>query len=730
MRTQILFDDSWLFAGEKLDLEAPDERFEAVTLPHSNRLFSHHNIDNSDYQFTSTYRKRFVLPQDVAESQVILEFQGVMLAATLYLNGDLIGEHLGGFTPFELNITDYLQKEENLLTVYVDSRERKDIPPFGHLVDYLTFGGIYRDVYLKILAEEHIEEVCVRTEKVLEEPLLQCEIRVNRPASGLELEAILLDNRGKALAETQGPVAGTVSQLVFRNLPGIQLWDVEDPVLYTLAVSLRKEGQIRDGLETRFGFREAEFREDGGFYLNGRRLPLLGLNRHQTYPYIGAAAPARLQRRDADILKSELACNIVRTSHYPQSPHFLDRCDEIGLLVFEEIAGWQHIGDEDWQELVLEDLQSMIKRDRNHPSIILWGVRINESPDNDTLYRKTNQLAHDLDPTRQTGGVRCFLESSFLEDVFTYNDFSNTVVDPVRIPYLITEFAGHMFPTKIWDHEERLIDQALLHARIQDLQLGNAEISGAIGWCAFDYATHIEFGSGDRICYHGVMDTFRLPKWAAYFYKSQLSPEKEIVLKAATHWTMGDRSGGGNNPLTVFSNCEEVEVVIGDIQVGRFTPARESYPNLAHPPIIITGLDKYSAWGQRQFHDLQLIGYIQGEAVAEQLISSSRLPRRLELEVDDLQLVADGSDMTRLAFRITDEFGNPTPYVEEAVQFELEGEADLIGNNPFLLMGGQAAVYLKARKQPGRVTIRARAGDLPGRSISIELVSPESKDGS
>ncbi|MFN2280223.1 MAG: glycoside hydrolase family 2 protein, partial [Anaerolineales bacterium] len=128
--------------------------------------------------------------------------------------------------------------------------------------------------------------------------------------------------------------------------------------------------------------------------------------------------------------------------------------------------------------------------------------------------------------------------------------------------------------------------------------------------------------------------------------------------------------------------------------------------------------------------DLQLIGYIQGKAVAEQLISSSRLPRRLELEVDDLQLVADGSDMTRLAFRITDEFGNPTPYVEEAVQFELEGQADLIGNNPFLLMGGQAAVYLKARKQPGRVTIRARAGDLPGRSISIELVSPESKDGS
>lgn len=730
MRTQILFDDSWLYAAEKLDLEAADERFEAVTLPHTNRLFSHHNIDNSDYQFTSTYRKRFDLPQDIAQSQVILEFQGVMLAATLYLNGNLVGEHLGGFTPFEFNITDYLQKEENLLTVYVDSRERKDIPPFGHLVDYLTFGGIYRDVTLKILAEEYIEDVYVWAEQVLEDPVLHYEIRVNRPEAGLHLEGVLLDRSGKELAKTRGLVEGPVSRLVFRNLPEIQLWDVEDPVLYTLAVSLIKDGQPQDSVETRFGFREAEFREDGGFYLNGRRLPLFGLNRHQTYPFIGAAAPARLQRQDADLLKFELACNIVRTSHYPQSPHFLERCDEIGLLVFEEIAGWQHIGDEDWQALVLKDLQSMIERDRNHPSIILWGVRINESPDNDALYQETNQLAHDLDPTRQTGGVRCFRESSFLEDVFTYNDFSNSVVDPVHIPYLITEFAGHMYPTKIWDHEERLIDHALLHARIQDLQLGDDRVSGAIGWCAFDYATHIEFGSGDRICYHGVMDTFRLPKWAAYFYKSQLPPEKDIVLKAATHWTMGDRSGGGNNPLTVFSNCEEVEVIIGDIQVGRFTPAQESYPNLAHPPIIITGLDKYSAWGQRQFHDLQLIGYIQGEPVAEQRISSSRLPYRLELEVDAPQLIADGIDMTRLAFRITDEFGNPLPYAEEAVHFELQGEADLIGNNPFLVVGGQAAVYLKARKKPGQVSIRARAGDLPSVSISIDLVPPEAMDAS
>ncbi len=369
----------------------------------------------------------------------------------------------------------------------------------------------------------------------------------------------------------------------------------------------------------------------------------------------------------------------------------------------------------------LAELKTMIERDRNHPSIVLWGVRINESPDNDPFYLRTNALAHETDPTRQTGGVRCFRESNFLEDVFTYNDFSNDVRDPNHLPYLITEFAGHMFPTKTWDHEERLIEHALLHARIQNKQLGNDQIAGAIGWCAFDYATHIEFGSGDRICYHGVMDIFRLPKWAAYFYKSQQSPSKGIVLQPATHWTMGDRSGGGNNPLTIFSNCAEVEVMIGEMLVGRFQPDRETYPNLTHPPFTIRGLDQYTAWGQRQFHDLHVRGYIEGKIVAEYHISSNRVPKRLELSTDTGKLQADGADMTRLIIRITDEYGNPLPYATMAVHFEMDGEAELIGENPFPVIGGQAALLVKARHQAGMVRIRATAPGLPSAGIELEI---------
>ena len=161
-------------------------------------------------------------------------------------------------------------------------------------------------------------------------------------------------------------------------------------------VRLIRAGQVIDEDTRRIGFREAMF-TDHGFSLNGKIIKLRGLDRHQTFPFVGQAMPARVQRQDADILRKHLHCNIVRTSHYPQSRHFLDRCDEIGLLVLEEIPGWQHIGDEEWKQLAIDNVGRMIRRDWNHPSIILWGVRINESRDDHDFYTRTNALAHALD---------------------------------------------------------------------------------------------------------------------------------------------------------------------------------------------------------------------------------------------------------------------------------------------------------------------------------------------
>ena len=260
-----------------------------------------------------------------------------------------------------------------------------------------------------------------------------------------------------------------------------------------------------------------------GCWLNGNRVKIRGLNRHQSWPYMGYAAPARAQRLDADILKYELGCNAVRTSHYPQSHAFIDRCDELGLLVFTEIPGWQHIGGEEWKEQAVRNTEEMIRQYRNHPSIFMWGVRINESQDDDGLYQRTVETARSLDPTRPTGGVRYLKKSHLLEDVYTYNDFSHTGDNPgcdakaavtpdMEKAYFITEYNGHMFPTKAFDDEEHREEHAMRHVRVLDSAASHADIGGTFGWCMFDYNTHKDFGSGDKICYHGVLDMFRNPK--------------------------------------------------------------------------------------------------------------------------------------------------------------------------------------------------------------------------
>jgi beta-galactosidase len=735
LRTITSFNDQWLFIPENVGLETMDSAFQPVTLPHTNITLPHRNFDNHEYAFVSTYRKRFTLPEAKSGRRVYLDFDGALMACEVFLNGYRIGENEGGFTPFSFDITDHLHDRENVLQVRLDSSERPDIPPYGFVVDYLTFGGLYRDVWLRMVKPCYIEKVFVRSKNVLSDSAsLEVDVYFNnqsdRPATFIPLVKLSNSDVNYFAGESGDIMVNVPGNTTlkrtfhFDKLTNIHLWTLENPVLYQVEIAMISNfnATADDTYTTSFGFRDAVFKDDG-FYLNGQKIKLRGVNRHQMYPYIGAAAPARLQRKDADIIKYELGCNIARTSHYPQSPHFLNRCDEIGLLVFEEIPGWQFIGDEDWQGITLRDVQLMIERDRNHPSIVIWGVRINESLDNEAFYSATNELAHKLDPTRQTGGVRYFQDSQFLEDVFTYNDFSNTIVEPKNTPHLVTEFMGHMFPTKTWDHEQRQVEHALRHAHVQDKAAGMDNVTGAIAWCAFDYNTHVEFGSGDRVCYHGVMDMFRLPKFAAWFYESQIDPKERIILRPATFYAFGDRSNGGGDEhydFYVFSNCDEIEVQIGGQVFGRYLPDRETYPNLAHPPFKVGDGQMWYTYKLR-VPDARIIGYIGGQAVIEERLCANKLPHALTLEADDAELQADGSDMTRLVFKIVDEFGHRLPHAHAIVSFEIEGPGELIGENPFVLVGGQAAMYVKAGKQAGTVKVKARTARLESATVSIEI---------
>ena len=714
-----------------------DSGFERVVVPHTNIKLPWHGFDDKEYEFVSLYRRKFRLPAEARGKRVFVDFEGVMTASTVWINGKSLGEYRGGYTPFSFELTPHLDfAGENVLAVQVDSTERNDIPPFGYQIDYLTFGGIYREVSLRIVPENYIENIFAKPKDVLSGSLsLDVDCHVAHPGAGsepLKLQVALLDGE-RELAKAEADVAALTAVMepppltvTLKNLGQIDLWDLEHPRLYTVRVQLAQGGRVIDEDTRRIGFREATF-TDHGFELNGKVIKLRGLDRHQMFPFAGQAMAGRAQRKDTEVLRKDLHCNIVRTSHYPQSRHFLDACDEMGLLVLEEIPGWQHIGDVPWQEIAIDNVRRMIERDWNHPSIILWGVRINESRDNHDFYTKTNAMAHRLDPTRQTGGIRYFQESEFLEDVFTMNDFGWPLKEPNHPRYLNTEFAGHTYPVKQVDDNARHREHTIRHARVHDQLASNPQYAGGIGWCAFDYNTHNDFGAGDRICYHGVTDIFRELKPAAGFYKSQCDPAEEIVLEPAFHWAPSDEALGFMVAM-ICSNCDHLKLYLRNKEQWKplveADPDREQFPHLKHAPFSIDMKKIQDDW---KFGDLRIEGYLQGKLAVTKHYSGSGADKQFVLLADDKELIADGADVTRVVMRVTDEFGNVRPYANDPITLTLEGPAELIGDNPFALSGGRGAVWVRAKETPGRIRLTAKHPRLGSQTVEITLRGAETE---
>ena len=708
-----------------------DSSFTEVIVPHTNIALPWHAFDDKDYEFISLYRRHFKVPESAQGKRVFVDFEGAMTASTVWINGTKLGEYKGGYTPFSFELTPHLNANgDNLLAVDLDSTERADIPPFGYQIDYMTFGGIYREVTLRIVPQTFIENIFARPANVMSgAPSLDVDCFLSTAEGTHEpliLEATLLDADREIAHATQklpklAPSADVVKHTVsMSNLSGIKRWDLDTPNLYTVRVRLLRGATVVDEDTRRTGFREATF-TDHGFQLNGRIIKLRGLDRHQTFPFVGQAMPARVQRRDAYILRKELHCNIVRTSHYPQSRHFLDACDEYGLLVLEEIPGWQHIGDKSWQDVSVDNVHRMITRDWNHPSIILWGVRINESRDDHDFYTRTNAMAHSLDTTRQTGGIRNFQESEFLEDVFTVNDFGWPLKAPNHSRYLNTEFVGHTYPVKQFDDDERHREHTLRHARIHDQLASNPQYAGGIGWCAFDYNTHDDFGAGDRICYHGVADIFREPKPAAGFYKSQCDPSEEIVLEPAFHWASSDEAVGFHIAM-VCSNCDQLKLYVKNDGVWQYVmdaePDRKQFPHLKYAPYTI---DINTNHHEAKWGDLRIDGYIAGKQVISKSYSGRGVDQKFVLLADDTELNADGADTTRVVFRVTDEYGAIRPYANDPITLTLDGPVDMIGDNPFALVGGRGAVWIRAKQQAGTVTLTAKHPRLGTQKVTIKV---------
>ncbi|WP_446743021.1 glycoside hydrolase family 2 protein [Silvibacterium acidisoli] len=739
-RQVIPFDHNWLWAKSS-DTAATepgfdDSAFAPVILPHSNVFVPWHNIDQLSYQFVSTYRKHFTLPEELQHHRIFIDFEGVMVSAKVWLNGEEIGEYAGGFTPFSFELTgNVFFDKPNVLAVQVDSREQEDIPPFGYELDYLTYGGIYRQVSLRAVPKTHIADLFAYGQNVMSEsPGLTAAVTLDRSAGDTEspevIELSLLD---------QDRELGTVSKrlrsadlkaetinLSLSDLKGIQRWDVDSPRMYCVRVRLLRKGIVLDETTRLIGFREAVFTPEG-FRLNGRIIKLRGLNRHQSFPYAGPAMPARVQRRDAYILKHELKCNVVRCSHYPQSRHFLDACDALGLLVIDETPGWQHVGDSNlWRDRYLDNTRRMIERDRHHPSIILWSIRINESRDFHDLYVRVNKLARSMDSTRQTTGVRYFQESELLEDVFSMNDFKFPLKAPNHPLYLNTEFVGAEFPVRPGDDNARHQEQILRYAEIYNQIAGDKAFAGGLGWCAFDYQTHADFGSGDHICYHGVMDTFRQTKPAAGFYRSQCPPEEEAVLEPGFHFAENDQPGGLEHAV-ICSNCESIRCSIkrGEAwhHVIDLSPDRSRYPHLAYPPFFLTLPDGNDDWG-----DLKLEGMLRGSVAITRTLSAKGIDQKLVVAADDSQLVADGMDATRITMTITDEYGARRPLSNDPLEIALEGPALLLGTPMLALVAGTAAIWVRTTTKPGTIRLSIKHAIFDTQTVTINSVASDARE--
>lgn len=749
----VAFDRDWLFGG-RLDRSAASTNnriFTSVTLPHCVAKLSWENWDPAAWEEVWLYRKRFTLPKDLRRLRIFIHFDGVMVGATPIINGHELPQHLGGYLPFHYELTEWLKDGENTLDVIVDSRW-SNVPPEGapigaKYIDYLEAGGIYRSVRLEAVPQVFIQDVFAKSLHVLE-PSRSVEVSCSLDAAALpngpvEVQVELQDG-SRVLSRARKDVrldktGQSEHKLTLSDLGNVALWDVEAPHVYDVVTTLFVNGNAVHDHRVRIGFRDARFELDG-FFLNGRRLQLFGLNRHEIYPYVGGAMPPRVMRRDAEMLRHEFNCNIVRCSHYPQSEAFLNACDELGMMVWEETPGWWYLGDTAWKELLVRDVRDMIVRDRNHPSIVIWGVRGNETPNDVDLYRRTTELAKSLDDSRPASGSMTpdsrKDRQDWHEDVFAYDDYhaepdgSVGIEDPVAgIPYMLSEAVGQFDYTKRSGFAikyRRAGDvavqqaQAVRHAQAHSRAAANPRVCGVIAWCAFDYESLIN--SYNTVKTPGVADIFRIPKLGAAFYHAQGDPKIRPIIQPSFYWDFGPHTPHGpGKKAAIFSNCDRLEIFIAGQQHSTAYPDAANFPHLQHPPSFVDlELDGSG------HPELRIDGYLGQRLALSRSFSSDPAQDQLFLKADDEELISDGADATRLLFKVVDKFGAERAFADGEIRFELTGPGVLVGANPFSLTdsGGVGAVWIKTVPgTEGVIRLKASHSSLGSKSAEI-VVKP------
>jgi beta-galactosidase len=756
-----LFNNNWEFIkgidtvfSDKLLVKNSQLKWEKISLPHTANIEPIEKLAQQ-WQGICFYRKFFSIPSANKGKHIAIQFDAAMQEADVYLNGEHIFNHKGGYLPFYIDVSDKVKTgAENSIVVRLDNRDNSLIPPGKPLktLDFNYYSGIYRNAWLVVKDKLHISDavaankvagggVFVHYENVSDQSadmIIQTGIQNDAAiANNAQVRIAVKDKSGKIIAQALSKTENidksgfaAVSQTLSVKNP--KLWSPEDPYLYQLSVELLQNGKVIDKELVKTGIKTVRL-DKTGFYLNEKKLKIRGTNRHQEYPFLGNALSDNAQYRDAWKIK-EAGFNFVRSSHYPQSPAYLDACDELGIMVMDAIPGWQFVGNEEFQQNSFQDIRDMIHRDRNHASIVLWEASLNESGMKKEYMEKAHAIVHEelSFPGIYSAGWR-----NTVYDVFLPARQHGKAPDywkkyDKEMPLLIAEYGDWEYyaqnagfnqtayqdlkaeertsrQLRGWG-EKRLLQQALNYQESHNDNLYGADLGDA-NWLMFDYNR----GYADDIESSGIMDMVRLPKFAFYFYQSQVdpvvnsaSPFNKPVLFIANYW-----QDGSDTAIRVFSNCDEVELMLNGKSLGRQKPDKDQYStNLKHPPFTFH-VKSFSPG------TLTAIGYIHNRTVIGHVRKTPGTPAKINFRIDysNKELKAGQNDIVFVYADITDAAGTIVYNAKDKITFKVTGDAEIIGQNPATSEAGTATILLKAGTKPGAIRISASTGNIKAEKI-------------